>query len=186
MFSKILIKLIDQAILPALVIFASRILSLFLFAGLFDITLTVDRSGIVFQSPRDYVLINSYSIMFMSAVLCIAILHNLIKAYYFHDTHITPKLTARLFSMKLSSFIQSSMQLYSEGVIWLSYSFLLTLVAGLMAFFGLCFYWVFFASLLLTVVSTVLFLLDIEKELVVEKKLKTSSDVTLNLKSRVS
>jgi hypothetical protein len=186
MFSKILIKLIDQAILPALVIFASRILSLFLFAGLFDVILRVDRSGIVFQSPRDYVLINSYSIMFMSSVLAIAIIHNLIKAYYFHDTHITPRLTARLFSMKLSSFIQSSMQLYSEGVIWISYSLLLTLVAGLMAFFGLCFYWVFFSSLLLTVISMTLFLLDIEKELVVAKRLNPHSEVTLNLKSKFS
>ena len=186
MFSKILIKLIDQAILPALVIFVSRILSLFLFASWFDISLTVSRAGIVFNSPRDYVLVNSYSLMFMSGVLCIAILHNLIKAYFFHDTHITPKLTAKLFSMKLSSFIQSSMQLYSEGVIWLLYSLLLTIIAGIMAFFGLCLYWVFFASLLLTIVSGFLLLLDVEKELIVDKKLKVTSDVTLNLKSRLS
>ena len=121
----------------------------------------------------------------MIVVLMVALLNTLIKAYYFHNTHITPSLTAKLFTMKLSSFMQSSMDLYSEGVIWLSYAFLLTGVAGLMAYFGLIFSWVFYSSVVFSLMAFVLFVLDIEKELVETKRLKEDrSDYVLNLNMR--
>lgn len=179
MFSKVLVKLVDQAIVPALIVFASRIASLLFFSSYFDINFSVNQNGIVFSNPQDYLLVNSYSIMVMVATLTVALLYNLLKAYYFHDTHITPGLTSKLFSMKLSSLIQSSMEVYSEGVIWLSYSFLLTVIAGLMTIFGLCYIWVFFTSLCFTAISGVLFLLDVEKELFASRSVKPSRQETV-------
>ncbi len=181
MFSKILLKLVDQAIVPALVLFASRIISLFVFASIFDAEFTVGKYGIIFKNPAEYVQVNSYSLLSMVVILIIALLHNLLKAYYFHNTHITPSLTAKLFTMKLSSLIQSSMDLYSEGVIWLSYAYLMTGVTALMAMYSLAYGWVFYTSLILTLVSSVLFIVDVEKELVESKKIKEEkSPMVLN------
>jgi hypothetical protein len=172
MFSKILLKLVDQAIVPALVLFASRVISLFVFASVFDAEFTVGKYGIVFVNPADYVQVNSYSLFAMVSVLVIALLHNLLKAYYFHTTHITPSLTAKLFTMKLSSLIHSSMDVYSEGIIWLSYAFLMTGVTGLMVMYNLAYSWVFLATLVLSLISTVLFVIDVEKELISHNKIK--------------
>ena len=172
MFSKVLLKLVDQAIAPALVLFASRVISLFVFASIFDAQFTVDSLGMVFTNPADYIKVNSYSLLSMVVIFIIALLHNLLKAYYFHNTHITPSLTAKLFTMKLSSLIHSSMDLYSEGVIWLSYAYLLTGVSALMSIYNLAYDWVFYVSLVFTLLATVLFVLDIEKELVESKKIK--------------
>jgi hypothetical protein len=183
MFSKILLKLVDQAIVPALVLFATRIISLFVFASIFNAEFSVNKYGVTFVNPGDYIKVNSYSLLTMVVVLVVALLHNLLKAYYFHNTHITPSLTAKLFTMKLSSLIQSSMDLYSEGVIWLSYAYLMTGVTGLMAMYNFSYVWVFYTSIVFSLLSTVLFVVDIEKELVESKKIKQEpAPVVLNFK----
>jgi membrane protein implicated in regulation of membrane protease activity len=64
----------------------------------------------------------------------------------------------------LSSIIQASFDVYSQGVIWLSYSFLLTLASGVMLYSGLVFPWVFYTALILSVISTYLLIIDIERE----------------------
>jgi hypothetical protein len=60
--------------------------------------------------------------------------------------------------------IQTSFDLYSQATVWLSYMFLLLFTTAFMAYFGIVYSWVFFLSLVLTIVSTVLFVLDIEYE----------------------
>lgn len=169
MFSKILIKLIDQAIVPALLLLATRIVSVVLVSRYFGIDYNIAESGFVFSSANDYVLINTYSTFFMLAVLTIGLLYILLKAYIFHETHITPKVAAKLFSLRLSSFIQASFDLYSQGAIWLSYTFFLTLISGILGMFGLIQSWVFFTGLVLNIISTVLFVFDVVKEMELKK-----------------
>jgi hypothetical protein len=103
------------------------------------------------------------------AALTIGLAYILLKSFAFHETHITPGLSAKLFSLKMPSLIQSSYELYSQGVIWLSYLFLITIVAGIMSFFGLLYAYVFYTGLALVVFSTVLFIFDVETELGIKK-----------------
>ena len=72
--------------------------------------------------------------------------------------------------MCLASFIQASFDLYSQGTIWLSYTYLLTAVTGIMALFGLVFSWVFVIGLVLSVIATLLLVLDVENEIVIKNK----------------
>ena len=83
----------------------------------------------------------------------------------FHSSHITPSLTAKLFSLRLSAFIQDSFDLYSQGTVWISYSYLMLLITLVMFLFGSLYAWVFISALVVTVTATVLFVLDIENEL---------------------
>lgn len=177
MFSKILIKLVDQAIVPALLLIVVRVASVTLIAQYNGIPFELTSSGFTFNSQTDYILINSYSTFAMILVISLGLLYSLLKAYVTHSTHISPVMTAKLFSMRLSSFIQSSFDIYSQGSIWLSYSYLLVMVSGVFAFFGFMYTWVFITSLVLTLLCTVLFILDIEEELISENPIHKIEEV---------
>lgn len=165
MFSKILIKLIDQAIVPAVFLLAVKIISTILVGKYLNIDYTFGPTGFVYGSVQDYVLVNSYSTFAMVAALAVGLFYVLLKSLVFHDTHITPRLTAKLFSLRLSNFMQSSFDLYSQGAIWMSYSYLLLVISAIMAAFEMILPWVFYSSLVLTVISTILFILDVENEM---------------------
>lgn len=166
MFSKILIKLIDEAITPALTLVAVRILSIFFICNYFNIEFTLGPTGFLFRNEEQYRFVNSYSLLSLILVLALGLVYVLVKAYLFHETHIKPGDTAKLYSLKLSSFIQSSFDLYSQGAIWLSYSYLMLFTLIIMALFQLVYLWVFLLALVLVVVLTVLFVLDVERELI--------------------
>lgn len=170
MFSRILVKLIDEAIVPAIFLLASRILSVILVANYFKLDYSVGASGFEFANPADYILINSYSTFAMIVVITVGLFFVLFKSFVFHDTHIHPGMTAKLFHLRISSFIQTSFDLYSQGAIWLSYSYLMTLISGVMALFGLSYGWVFYVAIVLSIVSTYLFILDLEQEIFDERK----------------
>ncbi len=164
MFSKILVKLIDQAIVPAILLLAVRFVSVILISRQFQINIDMTAAG--FNLPAEsYLLVNSYSILFMVCTLTVGLLYILLKSFIFHESHITPALTARVFSLRLSTFIQDSFDLYSQGTIWLSYLYLLALVSGTMVVFNLVYLWVFIVAVVLSVIATVFFVLDIENEL---------------------
>jgi len=170
MVSKVLTRLIDKAILPAILLLATRIISIVLVSKCLKLEFEVSTKGFVFGSMEDYVKVNSYSALVMIIILILGLLFILIKSLVFHESHIKPSVTSRLFSLKISSLIQSSFDLYTQGAIWLSYSYLLLLVNGVMTLSGLMYKWVFLITLAVTVVTTVLFIFDIEEEIKIGKE----------------
>lgn len=169
MFSKILIKLVDQAIVPAILLLLARVLSVIVVSRVFLIPFEIENSGFVFQSAQDYIVVNSYSLLTLLGFLTVGILYILLKSFIFHDTHVTPSLTTKLFALRLSSLIQNSFDVYSQGLVWVSYLYLLLLVSGLMALFGLIFTWVFYAALIFTIITTILFAFDVEREVEIKE-----------------
>ncbi len=155
--------------MPALLLLTVRIVSVVLLSYQMGVPFSVSESGFLFNSTAQYLEINSYSILAMIISLALGLFYILTKAMVFHSSHITPQTTAKVFSAKLSFFIQNSYDLYSQGVIWLSYAFLLVLVSGIMSVFGLVFAWIFYLGLGITVLATILFVVDIEKEMDIEK-----------------
>jgi hypothetical protein len=170
MFSKILIKLIDESIVPAILLLATRLISVVLVARANSIPFEIGAGGLMFKSAEDYVLVNSYSTFYMIVALTVGLLYILVKSWFFHDSHIKPQTAATLFNMRGHSLIQNSFNLYSQGSIWLSYSYLLMFVAGLMAIFKFIYGWVFYVALALCAVSTALLILDVEQEIHLLKK----------------
>jgi hypothetical protein len=169
MFSKILIKLIDQAIVPAVLILTIRIASVVLISYWLGIPFSVAENGFLFNSTGQFLKINSYSVLAIIVALGLGLSYILAKSLIFHSSHITPQTTAKVFAMKLSFFIQNSYDLYSQGAIWLSYLFLLVFIAGFMTLFGLLFSWVFYIGLGISILATVFFIIDIEREIDIEK-----------------
>jgi len=181
MFSKLLIKLIDQSIVPAVLLIAARIISVILVANYFGIKFDLGAGGFAYNTTKDYILVNSFSTFIMIATLAVGLAYILLKSLIFHETHITPKLTASLMSLKLSSFIQTSYDLYSQGSIWLSYLYLMVLSSGILNLFGMINAWVFWVALVLAVLTTVLLIFDIENEIDLKKEpVENTEDYVLN------
>jgi hypothetical protein len=182
MFSKILVKLIDQSVIPAFLLLSVRIVSVILISNKLGFQYSIGASGFEFGSQKDYVLVNSYSTMLMVVLLAIGLFYVILKSLVFHDSHISPGLTAKLFSLRLPAFIQNSFELFSQGVVWLSYLFLLMIVSGIMALFDLMYSWVFYTSLALSVIATSIMVLDIEREVRIsaEGKEGSAEDISLN------
>ncbi len=120
MFSKILIKLIDQAIVPAILLLVTRIVTMIVFSRFMNVTYQITNSGFLFDNQADYVQVNSYSVLSMIIVLAFGVFYILLKSIVFHDSHVTPQMTTKLFTLRLSSFIQTSYDLYSQGAVWLA------------------------------------------------------------------
>jgi len=176
MISKILIKLIDEAIVPAILLLTVRLVSVVLISRQLGIPFTVSNSGFVFSSPEDYVEINSYSMIVMVLALSIGLIIALGKALFFHDSHITPERTAKVFSLKIVSLVQSSFEIYSSGAVWLSYLYLLLLVTGIMSLFNLVFSWVLYVILGTCILASIALIIDIEKEININKLNKSDLD----------
>lgn len=165
MFSKILVKLIDEAIVPALFLITVRIVSLVFVSRLFGIPISFGQSGFMYDSQADYMLVNSYSLLYMVLALCLGLLRVVVKSVVFHDTHITPPLAAKLHSLKAQHLIQDSFHLYTQGLVWLAYLYFLTIGAGLMSLLGLLHVWIAWVSLGLAVLFTYIFIMDAEREI---------------------
>jgi hypothetical protein len=170
MFSRILLKLVDQAILPAVLLLATRIVSVLLISQKLEMFFDINHTGIVFGKLADYLVVNSYSMLFMTGALVLGLTYIILKSYLFHDSHISPSLSAKVFSLNIPSFIQTSFDLYSQGTIWISYLFLMLIITGIMSLFGMVYPWVFHLSFVFTVVITVLLVLDVEHELRISKE----------------
>ena len=165
MFSKLLVKLVDQAIFPAIFLVSLRIISLLIISSKSSSTFTTSGLGFVYTNMDEFIYVSSYSLLFMLGGLAVGLMHILIKARVFHDTHITPSMAAKVFGLRLSSLIQGSFDLYSQGAIWLSYMFLLTAVCGIMNYFSMIYSWVFYISVSLLVVFFYIFAIDVEREI---------------------
>jgi hypothetical protein len=165
MISRTLVRLIDQAITPAILLLCARITSVILISYLSEIKLVFSSRGFYFGNAQDYLYVNSYSTLAMIVVLAAGLLYVLLKAFIFHDTHISPGLTAKLFHYRLTTLIQSSFELYSQGVIWLIYLYLIAVVTLILSLFGLIYQWIFYVSLVMSVISSVVLIIDIENEI---------------------
>lgn len=165
MFSRILIKLIDQSIVPALLLVTVRVVSVIIFSRIFDVKYFLGTGGFTYFNRADYILMNSYSTFWMIAAIAVGLLYILLKALIFHETHISPHLTTRLFAMRMETLIQTSYDLYSQGTIWLSYLYFLTLSSGILVFTGLIYAWVFWVSFALAIFSTAILIFDIDNEI---------------------
>jgi hypothetical protein len=169
MLSKILVKLIDKAVIPALLLLASRVVSIILVSRYLGIRVTLGNSGFFFQNRTEYVKVNSYSTLIMAGLLVLGLGYVIVKSLFFHESHIKPSITTRLFSLKAESLIQDSYEIYTQGAVWLTYAYLLLIISGVMALSGLMYDWVFYIIMGISILTTLIFILDLEEEIKIKK-----------------
>jgi hypothetical protein len=177
MLSKLLVKLIDKAVIPALLLLASRVVSIILVSKYLGIHLTLGNSGFVFHNQSDYIKVNSYSTLIMAGLLVVGLGYVVIKSLFFHESHIKPSITTRLFSLKAESLIQDSYEIYTQGAVWLTYAYLLLIISGVMALSGFMYAWVFYTIMGVSILTTLIFILDLEEEISIKKTSAEEYDI---------
>lgn len=165
MYSKTLIKLIDAAIFPAVFIIAAKIIGIAILSKYFDATYQIDGMRLVFQNAEAFMSVNSYSSLIMYSAVIAGLGWVAFKAHVLHDTHVKPALSAKMLEMNMVSMIQKTDIIYTEVFIWLSYAWLVTLMMGGYALYGLGYWSVFYIALGVTVFVTALLSIDIEREI---------------------
>ena len=169
MISKILLKLIDQSIIPAVLVVITRLVSLVLISDYYNIEYTLQKNGFILDFSKDYLLLNSYSILSIIAICTLGITFTIISSNVFHHEYIKPSVTATLFSIRMSYLIKNSFEIYTKAAVWISYLWLLTFTTGVMLFHGSIFSFVFYISTTVTVVMSVILIIDVEKKTNVSK-----------------
>ncbi len=169
MVSKILLRLIDETIIPAVLVVVTKVISMWLVTVVFGIdwqlSLSVTSRGIEFASREGLLMVNSYSNLIVVLVLGIGLVWLLAQAYHFHETHISPSFTLRLLSLNLTRLITSSVEIYHKALVWLSYLWLVVVVSLVHTLLDISYGWVTGVSFAIAAFLTWLFVNDLEREL---------------------
>jgi len=178
---KTLSRLIDQAILPATILIAAKILSLILLNEKFNLDWQVGTSGIIYSSKQDFIFANSYSSLFMYLAISVGLILLIIKATRWHATHIKPSLAAKFHEKNLDFLITDSVDIYVKSTIWISYAWLTTALMFIQNFYGLLIPWVSYTALSMSIIFTVLIIMDVEKEINVKSNKPSLKDSNIYL-----
>lgn len=165
MFAKTLIKLIDYAVFPAVLIVAAKIIGIVFIARYFGADYQVEGLGLSFFNSQEFLAVNSYSSLLMFAAVVGGLIWVVVKAHIFHDTHLKPSLSAHLHNLDLTELVNTNQTIFSQSFIWLSYAWLTTAVFGVQAYFGLSLWSIFWIGLVVSVIATVLLVVDLEREI---------------------
>jgi hypothetical protein len=170
MVSRTLLRLLKEAVAPALLIVGAKVLSALALVYWFGLGWRLD-SG--FYLPRLAMenlellrFVNSYSNLFLYGVVLLGFSAVLAHAYHFHDTHVSPAFVLRLMSWNLSKLLTTSEEIYHRGLVWVSYLWLVTLLVLLQVFVGTAYWWVGLFVTAFTLLVSWLFIADVERELV--------------------
>ena len=163
-YSKLLVKLIDRAILPAVFLFAAKVVGTFFVSSYLGVYRFNGLKAFNGLTASEYVYVNSYSTLFVFFCVLLGLAFILFKAHVTHETHISPYLSARIASMRLNNIVNKSFDLFAEAGVWLMYSWLLTLVSIAQVALGDMYTWVAVLTFSLSVLSSILVIIDVERE----------------------
>lgn len=177
MFSKSLSRLIDEAILPAVLLVGSKFVGVFLLAAISKSAFNFQLGKILFVLPsvsfnsfNAYVFSNSYSNLFTYAVLVAGGTFILLRAHFFHSTHITPTLHAKLEKLRLTSLISDTFVIYHQAFIWFAFIWLFTIFLLVQAFLEFIYPWIAIVSTLISLNMSWFLIADVETEIEIWRK----------------
>ena len=162
MISKTLLKLIDEAILPAIVLVAAKIIGVSILSMRLGLDFTLNLKGI--EEPNAS-LVNTYSNLLSYGAIALGLSFILARAYFFHSSHISPQITLRLSSWNFTSIISTTYELFNQAVVWLSYLWLLSLLFLLQSYWKLVAPNIALGMLVVTLIFTCLFVRDADREI---------------------
>src|SRR3989344_2230388 len=143
MITQSLVKLLDEAIIPAVALIVAKMLGLLIAIALLNLPFSLKAGSILwvlpsiqFKSTSAYIAAENYSNLAMFLIAALGSLIVLVRAHFFHESHIHPALHAKLVSLNLESLVVPSYHLYHQALIWLIFLWLtvgLLIVSTLMA-----------------------------------------------------
>ncbi len=172
--SRSLLKIIDEAIVPGLLVFAAKLLGL---VGVNAwLNLSWDPSGstllplFTYRSAEAFYLANGWSNVLVLVVIVTGFLTVLVRAHIFHTSHISPKLSISLVRRQLTSLAVNSWDVYHQAVVWLAYLWLALVLFSLQAVYGVSPWWLDIVGTVIALVLSWLIIIDVEREIEIERE----------------
>ena len=176
MVVKSIIKLSDEAIIPAVALIIGKMAGLFLSAYLLHLPFTVKNSQIFhllpsahFNNLQDYTRAENYSNLAMLLVAVAGAFYVIIRAHFFHESHISPKFHAKLVSINLDSLVASSYHLYHQAAIWLTFLWLTVIFLVVSTILKITYPQISVVAALIAANFSWIFAMDIEREIEITK-----------------
>ena len=168
--SKTLIRLIDEAIIPSLLLALAKIGGLYLSAVIFQLQFDIVKSekttlapfAITFQTTKDLMLANSLSNTAMLLIAAFGSLYVLYKISGFQDRRITPQKLIQLADRGLLSLIEPSYNVYLKAFVWIIFLWISVILATVCVFAQEASLWSAVLALIIGVICTLLLVKNVE------------------------
>lgn len=161
---RVFYNFVKASFYPSAVLAGLKIFYLLLFSKLYGVLFLETPIGIVYNDFDKFIFVNSISNILVFATLMLGLFYQIIKAFFLHDVHISPKLSAFLYAQNLERFITTSVTLYTNIFAWLLFSYLMVFLILFQAILRYENFIVFFVSLFFVIVATVVVIVDLEKD----------------------
>jgi hypothetical protein len=165
MYSKILTKLISEAITPFLGFLFIKILITIFTARSLGINSDLYSIFSLSVNTKDYITINSNVLLGFVIFSFLGLSYTLVKSIYFHNSHISPKISISILNFRVGFLIQDTFHLFSQSLIWLIYSYISLFLIVFLFLLGLSETYLVIVSSIFTLIGTYFFVLDIEYEM---------------------
>ncbi len=177
MVTKSITKLIDEAIIPAVALIVGKTMGLFIVSTIFKLSFVIEQDGIFkimptlrFTDPQSYIMAENYSNLAMLFVAAFGTIFVIVRAHFFHQSHIHPYLHAKLVSLNLESLIAPSYNLYHQAAIWLTYLWLVVGFLTVSSIFGVTFPQISVIAFIIAANFSWIFMLDVQREIEIQKQ----------------
>lgn len=177
MVSSSLVKLIDEAIVPAVVLILAKMFGIFASIYFMNMSFTIVKGGLLFVLPsihflnrNDYVSAENYSNLAMFGAVCLGTILVLVRAHFFHESHISPKLHAKLVNLNLENLVSPSYHLYHQAAIWLTFLWLTVALLIISTLLKVTYPQITIIATIVAANFSWIFAIDIEKEVELGKE----------------
>lgn len=118
--SKSLIRLVDEAILPAFLIIGLKAIAIAFINSILSLSFYYQNFGKIYYTKTINVIqVNTYSDLLVYFGILAAVIFILIKLLYFSDNKTSPSMLLRLAKANKVHFIQTSVELYHILFVWM-------------------------------------------------------------------
>lgn len=168
--SAFVLKLLDESVVPVVLVFSSKIISLIFTARYLGVSYSIQDNKLYFDHFNDLVLANNISNLFVMLVVILGSLLVLVRLYYFHSSHIHPSFLTKLLESDLEFAVSTSFNLFHQVAVWLSLGLALVTSFLIQTLFGWTSAWIFITGFLSLLILALLVVLDLEREVIIETK----------------
>lgn len=172
--SAFILKLLDEAIVPAVIVFCLKLGGLILAADYWGVGFSLSAGSLTFNDLDGLVLANNVSNLLVLAAIFLGGSLVLTRLYFFHESHLHPFWLAKLLDSDLEFAVSTSFNLFHQALVWLSLGFFVVGSFFIQSLFGLTSFWIFFSGFLVLLGLGFLTLLDFEREAKIEAEDKPS------------
>ncbi|MBI3341501.1 hypothetical protein HY024_00080 [Candidatus Curtissbacteria bacterium] len=174
--TKSIVKLLDEAIIPAIALIVGKMIGLFLASVFFKLNFTIEQGGVLkflpaihFNDVSGYILAENYSNLAMLCVAALGTIFVIVRAHFFNQSHIHPYVQTKLIHFNIESLIAPSYDLYHQAAIWLTYLWLVVGFLVASTIFGITFFQISAVAFIIAANFSWILALDVQREVEISR-----------------